>query len=330
MKRSELNELADQAYELLSESDNDTAALRAVALLKNAPHEALSYLLLAEVAEDKGQYDLALNAVNQGLKLHPEDEALLLKKASIFFDGFEDLDEAFDILSTLERKFSEYSIESIKKNFDSELLLDIYLLLIDCYRLKNDFNNAFNIAIRCRDLNRDDELALLALATGHFELGDYKKALSLIEPLNHREPADFWWLKGLIFCAMGDTAKADDAFLEAKKLDRNKYHRPLRLSETEFRAHFDLATASLPREIRDFLQDVPLGFFEYADGQLVKQSRGTLSPLACIFWGEIEGQKKLMIFRRNIENLCLRKDQIKDVIASAILHELGKVVVTCK
>jgi tetratricopeptide (TPR) repeat protein len=325
LKRHDIKALADEAYQILDESDCEVAVLRAMQVLENAPKDVESYLLLAEVAEEKKRFDHALNWLNQGLALNLDNEALLLKKAAILLDGFEDIDEAFPILCGLKERFSNKSLSELKNLYDEELVLDVYLLLTDCYRLQGDYAQAFDHALFAKEVAPDDELALLAIATAHFELGDYNKALSLVEPIEKRqEISDFYWLKAQIKCAMGDFLKADEAFLAANKIDRTRYHRPIRTSQSCFFTAFEQASLALPREIRDFMNEAVIEIKEVVPQDWIKESRGTLSPVALIH--APAGSKTVCLFQKNIENLALKKSEVRDLIASALLHELGKLM----
>ncbi len=327
MRRSEVRVLADEAYAILDDGDGDVAVTRALEVLKNAPQDAESFLLLSEVFEEKGHFDQALNWIDQGLVFHPTNEALLLKKASILLDGFDDLDEAFKILISIKEAFPHQNLSELKKEYDEELLLDVFLLLTDCYRLKEDFKAAFAHASLAFELSPKDEATILAMATAHFELGDYQKGLDLIHVESMAEPSDFYWLLGQIHCAMGAFSEADQAFIEANKLDRSRYHRPIRVSQSGFFSCFEQATLALPKEIRDFMNKSAIEITPVIPLEIVKESNGTLSPLACIFIGEQSNKHKLIyLFQKNIENLAHKKSELRDLIASALLHELAKIV----
>ncbi len=329
MKRSEVRALADEAYAILDDVDaeGDVAVTRAMEVLKNAPEDPESFLLLSEVFEEKGHYDQALLWANQGLGHHPTQEALLLKKASILLDVYDDLDEAFALLKSIKDSFEGKSLCSLKEQFDEELLVDVFLLLTDCYRLKGDFNQAFSHAQVAQELCPKDESALLAMATAHFELGRYNQALDLLQVEHAQEPSDYFWLLGQIHCAMGSFEAADQAFIEANKIDRTRYHRPIRVTQSVFFSCFEQATLALPKEIRDFLLKSSVQVKTIIPLEIIEASKGTLSPLACIF---IDKKSKadycIYLFQKNLENLAHKKSEIRDLIASALLHELGKVV----
>jgi tetratricopeptide (TPR) repeat protein len=326
LKRLDIRALRDEAYHILDESDGDVAVLQAMEALEKSPKDVESFLRLGELAEEKERYDKALVWINQGLLQHPASEALLLKKASLLLDGFEEVDEAYAILVELKSLFGE-DISAIKKKFDLEIVLDTYLLLTDCYRLKYQYKDAFLYAKLACVLAPSDEDALLALATAHFELGDYEAALQKIEPIDTRKnQCDFYWLKAQILCASGDCALADDTFALANKIDKNRYHRPIRMSQSCFFSALEQAILALPKEIRDFINGVAVEIKDVLPREIIIQKSGTISPMACVYYKEENKTPTIYLFQRTIENLAFKKSEVRDLIASALLHELLAII----
>lgn len=327
MKRGEIRALANEVYAILDDADADVAVLRAMEVLSNAPKDIESFLLLSEVFEEKGHFDQALSWINQGLDYHPTHEALLLKKASILMDGFDELDEAFLLLKRIEEAFGDKSLSELKIDYDEELLIDVFLLLTDCYRLKNDFKEAFHYAQRALEVVPNDEVALLSLATAYYELGNFSKALELLNVENAKEKGDYFWILGQVHCGMGNFEAADQYFFEASKSDRSRYHRPIRVSESIFFACFEQATMALPKEIRDFLHKSAVFIKPIIALDVIKDSEGKVAPSACIVVDKRPGSSHaLYLFQKNIENLAHKKSEIRDLIASALLHELGTII----
>lgn len=327
MRRSEVRVLADEVYSILDDGDTDVAVARAMEVLKNAPKDPESFLLLSEVFEEKGRFDQALHWVDQGLVAHAEHETLLLKKASLLLDAFDDLDEAFVILKAIRDSFKDQDLSALKKQYDEELLVDVFLLLTDCYRLKENFNAAFEHASLAFKLSPKDEAVILAMATASFELGDYQAALELLKTEFVGEPSDVHWLLGQIHCAMGSFLEADQNFIEANRLDRSRYHRPIRVSQSGFFSCFEQASLALPKEIRDLMHKSSIEIKMVIPLEIIQASKGSLSPLACIVIDKTsEKQQTLCLFQKNIENLAHKKSELRDLIASALLHELGKMV----
>lgn len=333
MKKSEIRALADEAYTILDDFECEASVERALQVLVNAPDDPESYLLMAEVAEESDRFDHALMWINRGLTHHAEHIGLLLKKASILLDGFEEIDEAFAILIAIEKSFKNKTLSVLKKDLGAPLLLEVYLLLTDCYRLGGDYNQALAHALLAKEIAPFDENALLGLATAYYELGDYDEALSMIEPVEDKsDTADFHWQKAQILCAKGRFQEADLSFLEAFKADKSRYHRPVRLDQQAFVVAFEQALLALPREIRKFINTTSVSISDVVPIDLVKESHGTISPQTCIGIEGIDAQESsapavVSLYQKNIENLASRREEIKDLIASALLHDLAKLVV---
>ncbi|MCA9507578.1 MAG: tetratricopeptide repeat protein [Myxococcales bacterium] len=325
MKRSEIRALADEVYATLDEADADVAVLRAMDILAKAPKDVESFLLLSEVFEEKALFEQSLNWIEQGLKYHPDDEALLLKKASILLDNFEDVDEAFAILKQIKKKFKDSPLSQLKKDYDEALLVDVYLLLSDCFRLKNNFNQALEHAQHAIDINSKDEAAILSFATALLELGNFSKAMDLLDPSKDHEKSDFLWVLGQLYCAMGSFEKADSYFAEANKIDR-RYHRPVRLSQSQFFNYFEQAILVLPKEIRDFVYKSSVRIEQIVPQKILEEKKSLLSPLACVWFEEKSELNTIYLFQKNIENLACKKSDIKDLIASAMLHEIAYIL----
>lgn len=331
MKKHEIRALADETYSALNDPQSEAVVEHALRVLMNAPNDPESFLLMSEVAEENDLFDHALMWIDSGLEKNPTHEGLLFKKASLLIDGFEDIEEAFSILKNIKINFENKSLTTLKSEIGSQLLLDIHLLLTDCYRLKGDLNEAMSHATISYEIAPSDENAILAFATAHFELGDYEKAEALLEPIDQRsEASDFHWLKGQVLCAKGQYKDADQSFSEAFKLDKSRHHRPIRLAPAGFQNAFEQALMALPREIRELIQNTQVHINEVVPQELVIASKGALSPLACITIETIEESagakaKVIALFQKNIENLATKKEEVKDLIASALLHELEKI-----
>lgn len=324
--------LADEAYKILDDANGEAAELCALQVLVNAPDDPESYLLMAEVAEENADFEQALMWINRGLHHFADHFGLMLKKAAILLDGFDDVDEAFILLTKLRASFDGHA-PSLTKDVDPSLVLEVYLMLADCYRLRSDYAEALACAMSASKIAPTDDNAVLALATARFEMGDYDHAHEMLLPLLSREDApDCHWQHAQILCAQGQFVEADDAFLRAHKMDKSRYHRPVRLSPSDFAHTVMQAFASLPREIRNFVQKASVNIADVVPQDFVKKSHGHISPLSCI---NIDMDTKnnsdhapiIFLYQKNIENLASKKVEIKDLIASALLHDLGKLAV---
>lgn len=325
MKKSEIRALTSEIYAVLHD-DQEACVERALQILSNAPEDPESFLLIAEVFEESERYDHALTWIDHGLSHHADHAGLLLKKASILLDGFEDIDEAFRVLSLINDQFGEAPMAVLKESFGTLLVTEVFLLLSDCYRLKEQFIPAFTFANKAHQISNNNEQTLLAVATAYFELGEYQKAHSLIEPIETKSDlADFYWQQALILCAEGKFSEADLAFAKACKANKNRYHRPVRLDKEEFHAAYEQALLALPREIRSFVNQITLVIADILPRSDVLASKGTVSPMNCISVKHDDKNATVVtLYQKNIENVARKRNEVRDIIASALLHDLGK------
>lgn len=333
MKRNEMLKMLDETYEVLNQASSEVALEQALNFLASAPKEPDSFLLMAEIAQENGQGEQALAWINKGLSFHPHHVGLLTKKASLLMDDFEDVDEAYGILSHLIASFQKITVETATQQIGLTLVLDIFLLFIDCLRLQGRYQQAYDYALTAYKVAAHDENALLALATAEFELGYFSESLDRVDQvLNQHDLVDFLRLKACILCAQGDFAQADEAFCDSSKMSQSRYHRPVRLAQDSFVQAFEQSIMALPREIRELIETCAVEISEIIPIERIRMSKGSLSPQACIIIDaapNMDGKKIniISLFQKNIENLAIRKEEIKDVIASALLHELGKTLV---
>lgn len=274
------------------------------------------YLKKAKEEEESGDLEKALEWLDQGRHHHPKDEAIALKKASILMESFEDVDQAFFLLLGIERSFHDQSLEELKKRLDPGLLLEVYLLLTDCFRVKESFHEAFSHALMAQKIAPDEEAAILALATAHFELGHYEKAKEWLRNFEDDPTPECFWLLGQILCAEGKISEADEMFLAAS--DDEAYHVPIRLSQSEFIKSFNQALLGLPEEIANAVHDRSVQMMDLVPVDLVINSNGRLCPKTVMSMED----GLITIFQWNIENLVAKKSKMSETIASVLLHGL--------
>lgn len=275
------------------------------------------FLKEAEINEQKADLEQAMAYLDQGLSLYPQNEAMLLKKAFILMDDFEDIDEAFRILLSVEKSFGDQSIEQLKKRLDEELLLELYLLLTDCFRLKENYREAFSHALMAQKISPKAPAAILAVATAHFELGSYEKAKDMLRSFQEDPTAECFWLLGQILCAEGLFSEADEMFSCAA--EDSAYHEPVRIGADEFVDHFNGALLSLPEEIALAVNKHAVQILDIVPHDEVLNSAGKLSPRTSI---RLEAGKLIYLYQKNIENLIDRDSELSETIASVLLHGL--------
>lgn len=323
MKRN--HDIKDDCYEM-SPEEIEKLVKEAKEMINKNPQHIESIISLVEFSLDNDDFDAALELLDKGLKQNPNNYILLFKKAMIFLDDLQEVTLALSILESLINEFIHLSSEEILQKFDEEIVLDTLLMSIDCYRLNNQFSMAFEIALKIKEIFPDEEVSILALAGAHFELGEYKKALFLLEPnLQESKNADFLWLKGQIYCAQGEFAKADNYFKKAYELDEQSYYLPRRFSESEFFSFFEEALDEMPNDIQLVLKDYNVHIKSIVPQEWITQNLGKLSPITMVTTLGHQNGKHITIFQKNIENSSALIDDIKNNITATLIYELENI-----
>lgn len=316
-----VEKLIAHGFDELTKNRAQNALLDADRGLLQEPQNVDLILLKSQIALSENDADGALFWIERGLLLEPSHPGLCLQKASLLFDHYEDFFAAKEILVKVQNELENLPKGELLQNGAVNLLMDVYLLLIDCLRIERKFSDALLLAVKAKILVPEEPATLLALATAHFEVGEYKKSLSLLSKETDEEDADFFWIKALVYSALGDFATSEEQFNRAHKLDKNRYHRPIRLDKEEFSLSYNQALLSLPKDIRDYVNGLPIKIVEIIPTTLVKTSTD-ISPTACV--AKDPAANIIIIAQKNVENIAINKSEIKDIIASSLIHELSE------
>ncbi len=319
------HEEGDCCYEMTSD-DVEKLLKEARDMLQKNPQHVESVMALVEYALSQDEFEQAIELIDKALKQTPDSYLLLFKKAMILLDEMQDIDLAFPILESLLNEFIHLSPEEIWQEFDEEIVLDTLLMVIDCYRLKKHFSMAFEMALKLKEILPQEEAAILALSTAHFEMGEYKKALFLLEPnIKENEDSDFLWQKAQIYCAQGEFIEADLIFKKAYELDEESYHCPKRLSQSEFFSFFEEALDEMPEDLQEVMKSYSTSIEAIVPHKLIMDNLGRISPLALATTLSDKSGKHITFFQKNIENVAVIIEDIKSVIIASLVYELENI-----
>ncbi len=178
---------------------------------------------------------------------------------------------------------------------------------------------SFYLAGACFELGQfaDAERELRALLTeepeepaGHF---------ALAQVLEHREHYD----------------EAETAYERAHELDPEGYPLPMRMSRKAFEEAVREAAASLPDELSDHLQELPVIVQDLPGSEALDADDGDLvSPgVLGLYVGQSlreesvfdasDTPRGIYIYQRNLEHACHTHEELVEEIATTLYHELG-------
>lgn len=176
-----------------------------------------------------------------------------------------------------------------------------------------------------RDLGAEDPVASLVRGLLAFYSARWADAASHLRAVEEDAVAAHY-----LGCALeraGRDAEADRELARAARLDPERFVRPLRLAEEDFRVCMETAFAELPGEIRAavagrcalVVEDYP------ADGAVANG----LDPLNLgEFRGDTLGEversaSEVVLYKKNLEKICSSRDDLLEEARVTLFHEVG-------
>ncbi len=326
---SQIDRLLENAYSALNDDNIDGAIKIADEISTTSADDPRLYFLRAEIAHAQGNAEAALEIVDNALKGHPDNAILQYQKASFLFDEFEEVEEAIEVLQRLVKSFE-------KAPQNQELMTDAYLLLGDALGASEQHSESLKIARQSARMFPEDDRVRLALATALFDAGlvdEAQKKTDEAIALDHT--ADDFWLLGRIKTYLGKFDEAAKAFQQATALDPENFYVPEHIAGEEFLAIVNEALKELPLVIADFTENAEVAFDDVPTPELIADENGVLSPGAFSYLeaGEnfVRGTddpwdhppERIILFKRNIEIIARSRDDMKECVKSAIVHQIS-------
>lgn len=341
-KAEDLEQLLDQAYEAFYAEDLESARERVDAALRLEPNAREVILLDVDLLDAEGEGEEALNEAERGLKLFPDDLLLKVRFATLLLDIYDDVAEARPHLEDAWRRIQkgerpDFGEDAEGEEAALELELELLLILSDCRAADHDPYGALEAADAAVERDRDDATARLARAAALFDLARFDEAEKAVGQALDRDPrlADAYWLRGRLRTALGDDEGADKAFERAVGLDPDRFSPPHRISEDEFVALMEEALEDLPEPVQRYLKNVAIAVEDLPPLERLQENDPPLSPGSL---GLFEGTppalapgddpwahfpRQLTLFRKNIEVSAATEEDVRDLIGTTLLHEVG-------
>jgi predicted Zn-dependent protease with MMP-like domain len=172
----------------------------------------------------------------------------------------------------------------------------------------------------------EDVLARVSRLLDRARLQEARRAA---ETVLHVAPdsADGHYALGLVLTHCEGTKEADAAFARAAALSPTEYFLPYRLEREEFERLVEEALASLPPEFQRHLENVEVAVEDVPSRSLLRDEIGhdTLGlyqgdSIQSSDWGFPD---RILLFRRNLENISPDRETLVKEIRATVLHEVG-------
>lgn len=344
MKTRPLHDIIDDAYEALERGDLDLARRFHDEACKSAPKDIETALLEVDLLEVEDQGEEAVAACEELYKRTKKNLVVTVRLGTLLLDVYDDVVEARPFLEDAHRRLSkgerpELGLDDPQEAAEAttQFHVELLLTLADCRAADHDPAGAREAAKAALDKDKDDPASMLALASAEFDLCEIDEALKLVARAIERDPhfADAFWLRGRILTAQGDNAGAERAFDRAVLIDRERFSPPVRVDEDNFVRIMEQSLEDLPEKVRSYLKNVAIAVEDVPAIDRLKESSPPLSPGSL---GLYEGTppslakgddpwahhpRHITLFRKNIESAARDEDELKDLISSTLLHEIG-------
>lgn len=247
----------------------------------------------------------------------------------------ERIDQAWDALEEGEVEDALDEAEELTRETDghpeARLLLGAALLEI------GEPEDALKELERAQGRVSDGVLWAFYTAGAYFELTRFGEAEDLLREMIAAEPEEpsGHYALGEILEHLSRPEEAQECFRRAHELDAEDYALPMRLSLPDFQEVIAEASASLPDELREHLESIPVVVQDLPGDEALDPSLGaTVSPSVLgLFVGRSlreesvfeapDTPRTIYIYQRNLERTCRTREELVDEIATTFYHELG-------
>ncbi len=346
MSAGKIDEILDEAYEALYDGDVETARKK-LDDARRADAKARDVRLL-EVdileAEDAGEEAVAAcEEVLGDMKDKGDDMVVRFRLATLMLDIYDDVGSARPHLEEIAKRIKKGDRPKMAgegdeaKDAAEDFALEVLLTLSDVRASDHDPDGALAAADEAIAIDKDDAMARLARASALFDLCRVDEAEKVLGQAVDRDGrlADAYWLRGRMLSIKGDLKDADKAFARAVTLDPERFRPPHRVTEDEFVKAMEASLEELPEQVRNYLKNVSVAVEEMPDMARLTASQPPLSPgLLGLYEGTPPSMSRgddpwshfpsrITLFKRNIEASAGDEAELKDLIGSTLLHEVG-------
>ena len=346
----------DEAYEALYDERLDAARqahdrARRLDASKGKGQSAEVRLFEIELLDAEGKSEEAVSAAEEALEDLPKSMLLKLRLATLLLDVYDDVIGARPHLEELLQRLDKgeqtdavalpsaggLTGDEARSEARDDFLLEVLLTLSDARAADHDPKGALDAAERAAKAAPDDPMARVALGATQFDTCKLDDAEKAVAQAIDRDPrcADAYWLRGRIATAKSDDAAADKAFNRAIQLDGERFQKPFRIAEDGFAKLMEESLEELPAQVKKYLKNVAVTVEDVPDLERLTHTDPPLSPGSL---GLYEGTppslapgddpwshfpSRITLFRKNIEISSTNEDELKDLVSSTLLHEVG-------
>jgi predicted Zn-dependent protease with MMP-like domain len=178
--------------------------------------------------------------------------------------------------------------------------------------------------------------ARLGLAWAYFRACRFARSTEEVDAALalDRDLAEAHHLRGLLAERAGEDADAERSFAKARRLDPERYPKPIRMDEKQFLEIARAAVRELDRPIQDVLEETSFFVQDVPADDLLVESDPPLDPqLLGLFVGRSLLDRSvaesgtlpnaMYLFQKNLERAVSSREELEEEIRITVLHEIG-------
>ena len=318
----------DQAMEASHGGRTEEALAWLDEALKAHPDGAEAHNGRGELMWDEGRVDESLHEFERAAAADPKFAAAHLNRAELLIEELGEFSHALELCDEL--LSGRVELPRPDRAFQAE----VYYLKSKALFYLDDLEGAVFLVRRAIKAGADQPVYRAFEGQLLFELGRLDEARRVLDQAVAQDPDSphAVYHLSLVMERQGDDEGAEPFFARANALDPHHYPIPVRVTQEVFDAAVDEALANLPRSIREYIENVPVLVEDWPSLEMVL--RENVSPqILGLFIGvprtaagptqQATDLDRVMIFKRNLEKICLDKEDLIDQIQITVRHEIG-------
>lgn len=318
----------DQAMEASHGGRTEEALAWLDEALKAHPGGAEAHNGRGELLWDEGRIDEALGEFERAVEADEKFSAAHLNRVELMIEEVGEFEHALELCDELLSGRAE--LPRPDRGFQAE----VYYLKSKALFYLDDLEGAIFLVRRAIKTGTDQPVYRAFEGQILFELGRFDEARRVLDQAAAMDPDSPHAVYHLALVAerQGDAEAAKAGFERANALDPAHYSLPVEMEHATFEEAVREALDNLPRSIREYTENVPILIEDWPSDELI--SRESLSPqILGLFQGvprtargvtdQPEDLDRVLIFKRNLEKVCLDREDLIDQIQITVRHEIG-------
>jgi predicted Zn-dependent protease with MMP-like domain len=318
----------DQAMEASHGGRTDEALAWLEEALKAHPGGAEAHNGRGELLWDEGRVDESIYEFERAADADPKFAAAHLNRVELLIEEMGEFHHALERCDELLAGRPE--LPRPDRGFQAE----VYYLKSKALFYLDDLEGAIFLVRRAIKTGSEQPVYRAFEGQILFELGRFEEARRVLDhavALDPDSPHAVYHL-ALVAERLGDAEVADSGFARANALDPAHYPLPVAMEAAAFEQAVGEALDNLPRSIREYVDNVPVMVEDWPTDELI--ARENVSPqILGLFLGvprtaagvteQAQDLDRVLIFKRNLEKICLDREDLIDQIQITVRHEIG-------